>query len=69
MKHSKKMLQVFRVDKTRTTFHLLLYKLIEDFHCELIHEVQALQTVADLYQQKDNLRLNGTAGSQQVLKS
>ena len=44
----------FREDKTRTTFHLLLCKLYEDFHhsCELIHEVQAPRTVADLYKRK-----------------
>ena len=42
-------------DKTRTVFHLLLCKLFEDFRhgSELIHEVRAPQTVADLYQQKD----------------
>ena len=42
--------------------------------CELIHEVQAPQAVADLYQQKDhpsyreNWRLHETAGSQQYWK-
>ena len=48
---TKKMLQVFRVDKTRTAFHVLFYKLFEDFchGCELIHKVQAPQTIADLY--------------------
>ena len=57
LKQSKKMsLSVFRANKTRTAFHLLLCKLFEDFRhgCELFHEVQAPQTVADLYQQKDH---------------
>ena len=55
-KHSKKMSQVCREDKTRIAFHLFLCKHFENFHhsCELIHEVQVPQTIADLYQQKDH---------------
>ena len=42
--------------KPEQSSRLLLRKVFEDFPhgCELIHEVRAPQTVADLYQQKDN---------------
>ena len=43
-----------RKSSRRTAFQLLLCKLLEDFRhsCKLIHKVQALLTVTDLYQQK-----------------
>ena len=53
---------VIREDKTKTAFHRLLCNLFEELchGCELIHEVQAPQAVADLYQQKTILSAGTT---------